>query len=80
MIWPFKKRKALTIAEYAELQPMPACCDPETHYYWKLQGYSCPTCSANAKLSKAESDQNRLAEKIATAVVRKLTEKHTEPS
>lgn len=74
MIWPFKKRKVQTVAEYAATQPMPKCGKPETHYRWKLEGWSCPACASIEQRTKAQADEDRMAEKIAAAVARKMKE------
>lgn len=74
MIWPFKRKEVLTFADYVAAQPVPPCGDAKLHYAWHLNGVPCTTCAVNAERARKEADENRMAEKIAAAVVKKIKE------
>jgi hypothetical protein len=61
------------------------CGDDRTHYYWVERGWPCPECMAQRarifhakeeekKRNKLEASEDRLVEKIATEVVKRLQE------
>jgi|GEM_PF-6208806 len=78
MIWPFKKTKKITLEEYAATQPIPPCGEPVEHWEWILQiGMSCPMCDGKKRKEQEEIDENRMAEKIAAAVVKILDQRTT---
>jgi hypothetical protein len=72
MIWPFKRLPAQTLDEAAAKEPMPRCGRPADHLNWRLNGVSCPMCARIRTDEKLEKDENRMAEKIAVAVVQKM--------
>ena len=73
-MWPFKKReKPMTEEEYAATRPPAPCGKQKEHVFWtELNGMSCPVCAAIEDRKRKEEDKNRMAEKIAEAVVRKM--------
>lgn len=68
----------LAVGSTAELErggePVP-CGDAETHWHWRDLGWSCPACAAKSARERKERDENRMAEKIAAAVVRQMAER-----
>lgn len=73
MIWPFNKKPVMTQEEWAEKQPPAPCADQQQHYFWKLNGISCPICAGQKEADKKIAEENRLAEKIAAKVAEKLS-------
>ena len=72
-MWPFEKRQKMTVEEYAATRPEAPCGNQKEHVYWtEFQSTACPVCAAKAELERKEQKENRLAEKIAAAVVRHL--------
>ena len=72
-MWPFKRKAKMTAEEYANTRPKAPCGQQREHVFWtELQGMTCPACAAKAAKARKEQDENRLAEKIADAVARKL--------
>lgn len=66
MIWPFKRKPRMTLAEFAAQFPPAPCGHQETHYEWtKLEGVSCPACLAQADHRVKDIEMDRLADKIA---------------
>lgn len=75
-MWPFKKKPVMTEEEYAATRPPAPCGDQKTHVHWtELEGRPCPICTRIEKEQQALKAEDRLAEKIANAVMRKLHEK-----
>lgn len=72
-MWPFKRKPTMTAAEYAATRPPAPCGHQEKHVFWtELQGLVCPVCAAIEARKQKEEDENRMAEKIAAAVVRQM--------
>lgn len=72
-MWPFKQKKKLTDEEYAASKPEAPCGEQTEHYFWTdFYNFPCPVCKAISEKKKKEEDENRMAEKIATAVIRQL--------
>lgn len=73
-MWPFKKRdKPMTVEEYAAPWPPAPCGNQKEHIFWEeLNDTRCPVCAGIERRKRKEEDENRMAEKIAAAVVRKI--------
>lgn len=71
-MWPFKGKCKTTLEEFAASQPPAPCGDQREHTYWVMQGWPCPVCAANKQRAEEEATEDRMAEKIAAAVVRLL--------
>ena len=80
-MWPFKKKPRMTQAEYAATRPPAPCGNQTEHVYWtELQGMRCPACAAIKDRKRKEDDENRMAEKIAAAVVRMMNKPAADPA
>lgn len=76
-MWPFTNKKpTMTLAEYATTRPPAPCGNQTEHVRWtEFEGMRCPACAAKAERERKERDENRMAEKIAAAVVRQMAER-----
>ena len=64
----------MTTEEYAATKPPAPCGNQTEHVFWtEIQGMSCPVCAGIARQKRQEEDEDRMAEKIAAAVVRQLS-------
>ena len=73
-MWPFHKKERISIEQAAALEPMPPCNEPVMHLTWKLNGIGCPACASIKERNREIAKENRLVEKIAESVVRKMKE------
>ena len=77
-MWPFKRKTKITaipMEEYAKTRPVAPCGIQKEHVFWtEIQGMPCPMCAAQREIERKEQDENRMADKIAEAVVRKMAE------
>lgn len=73
-MWPFKQRsKPMTEEAYAATRPPAPCGNQKDHVFWtELNGLPCPHCADLGAQKRQEDTENRMAEKIAAAVVRKM--------
>lgn len=72
-MWPFKKTPKVTLAEYAATRPAAPCGNQIEHVRWtEFEGWPCPVCAAIEASKRKEAEEDRMAEKIAHAVARKL--------
>ena len=75
-MWPFKK--SIPYSEVVKSYPPAPCGEQYKHYYWKeIEHFPCPHCLA-VKHAKREHEaklreEDRLADKIACAIVSKLS-------
>jgi len=77
-MWPFKKRPVISSHEYTAMQPPAPCGNQNEHYFWiDLNGMPCPICRANETRERKLSEQDTLAELIASKVVEKLQAAHS---
>ncbi|MFZ2404406.1 MAG: hypothetical protein WAW41_04665 [Methylobacter sp.] len=73
-MWPFKPKPIMTAEEYALTRPPAPCGQQTKHIFWtEIEGMKCPVCASNNARELREQDENRLAEKIAAIVVRKMS-------
>lgn len=73
-MWPFKRKPVMTQEEYAATRPPPPCGEQTKHVFWtEIQGMRCPVCAGIANRMHKEEAENRMAEKIAAAVVRQMS-------
>jgi hypothetical protein len=73
-MWPWKRTPALTMAQYAETRPTAQCGKQEDHVFWtEIQGMPCPICTAKINRELKEEDENRMAEKIADVIIRRMS-------
>ncbi len=74
-MWPFNRVKPPTLAERAALKPPVPCGQQVAHYEWEWDmGMSCPMCAGQKARAKKDADDQRMADRIATAVVKRLRE------
>lgn len=72
-MWPFKKTPKLSLEEWAATKPPAPCGNQKEHYFWtEIECWPCPICAKIKEQKQKEEDENRMAEKIAAAVVKKL--------
>jgi hypothetical protein len=68
--WPFKRKKTITFSEYVDSLADVDCGEKLTHYHWTISvGMSCPLCARNEEQRRKEEDEDRLARKIAQAIL-----------
>lgn len=75
-MWPFKRQPTMTTEEYAATRPPAPCGNQKEHVFWtEIEGLGCPVCAGIKKRKKQMEDENRMAEKIAAAVIRQMDER-----
>lgn len=73
MKWPFKRKPKISFEEWASTQPAAPCGYQNDHYFWEeIEGWPCPRCAAMEKSKLEVENENRLAEKIAAALYRRM--------
>lgn len=76
-MWPFKSKPAMTVEEYAATRPPAPCGEQTKHVFWtEMENMTCPVCEAKANRVRREKDEDRMAEKIAAAVIRQMNIRH----
>ena len=72
-MWPFKKKKFITLSEAIANKPMPPCDEKEEHYRWTdIEGWPCPMCSKIDRQESERKEKEAMAEMIAEKVAAKL--------
>ena len=65
----------MTMEEYAATRPPAPCGQQKEHVFWtEIEGFPCPRCGAIEEFKRRDADENRMAEKIAVAVLRQLNQ------
>ena len=67
-MWPFKRKLKISFEDFAATQPPAPCGNQVKHVFAEVHGLKCHVCA----ILEREQDENRLAEKIAAAVMRLL--------
>ena len=67
-MWPLKRKLKISFEDFAATRPPAPCGDQTRHVYAEIHGLKCDRCYTLER----EREENRLAEKIASAVVRLL--------
>lgn len=63
----------MSFEAFAETRPPAPCGFQKEHAHWvDVEGWPCPKCAAKAEHEQKEADENRLADKIAAALMRKI--------
>lgn len=71
--WPFKRMPVQTMAEHVANLPDVECGNKEEHYLWEhFEGMTCPKCAGIRERRRKLADEDRLATKIAAAVVERM--------
>lgn len=74
MFWPFKRLPRMTFEELIADKPDAPCGSKPDHYRWRLiEGMPCPMCTAAKQAAQERERDERMADLIAEAVVRRLS-------
>lgn len=72
-MWPFSRKPKLSLEEWAATKPLAPCGYQKEHFYWtEIEGWPCPKCARIEREKQKSAEEDRMAEKVALAVVRQL--------